>query len=116
MGPRIGRYDIGIEPLPLTDPIMSILGLLIVWWGWIAFNAGSSYGIANGKWELAARAGAGTVLATMAAGVTSIFFSLYKHNRKIDVAEILTGIMASLGRVVKSIACLFATINTFRSH
>lgn len=99
IGPRLGRYDHGVEPLPLTDPVIAILGELIVWWGWIAFNSGSSYGIANGKWELAARAGAGTTLATMAAGCTSIFFSLFKHHRKIDVAEILAGIMSSLGKV-----------------
>lgn len=77
------------------------LGLFILWWGWIGFNAGSSYGVTNGKWQMAARAGAGTTLATMAGGLFSIFFSLIKHKGKLDVFEVVSGVLASLG--IKSI-------------
>lgn len=68
--------------------------------GWIGFNAGSSYGVTGGKWELAARAGAGTTLASMSAGMTSILFSLAKHNGKVDVFEVISGILSGLGEKI----------------
>lgn len=73
------------------------IGMFILWWGWIGFNSGSSYGITGGKWELAARAGAGTTLASMSSGMTSIIFSLIKHNGKVDVFEVISGILSGLG-------------------
>jgi ammonium transporter, Amt family len=74
-----------------------------LWWGWIAFNAGSSYGVEDGKFQLAARAGAGTTLATMGAGATSLIISFIKNKGKINVSEVLFGIMSSLGNVIMSL-------------
>jgi ammonia channel protein AmtB len=31
LGPRIGRYDNGIEPLPLGCPVNAIMGLFVLW-------------------------------------------------------------------------------------
>lgn len=81
----------------MGQPLLVCLGLFIVWWGWIGFNAGSSYGITGGKWELAVRAGAGTTLASMAAGMASILFSLMKHKGKADVGEVIAGVLSGLG-------------------
>lgn len=75
--------------------------MFILWWAWIGFNAGSSYGITGGKWEMAARAGAGTTLATMSGGLTSIIFSLLKHKGKVDVFEVVSGILSALGEYAK---------------
>jgi ammonia channel protein AmtB len=74
-----------------------MIGLFILWWSWIGFNAGSSYGVTGGKWEFAARAGAGTTLASMSAGMTSMMFSLAKNKGKIDVFEVMSGILSGLG-------------------
>lgn len=98
IGPRIGRFDKGTDPPAMGDPMTVCIGLFILWWGWIGFNSGSSYGLADGKWEAAARAGAGTTLATMAAGVTSIFFSLIKHKGIVDVFEVISGVISALGK------------------
>lgn len=81
----------------MGDPMTASIGLFILWWGWIGFNAGSSYGITGGKWEAAARAGAGTTLATMSGGMAAIFYSLIKHKGKVDVLEVICGILAALG-------------------
>lgn len=40
LGPRIGRYELGIEPLPLGKPSSCAQGLFVLWWGWLAFNSG----------------------------------------------------------------------------
>lgn len=45
LGPRLGRYDNGPAPLPLGSPVNAVLGLFVLWWGWLAFNSGSTYGV-----------------------------------------------------------------------
>jgi ammonia channel protein AmtB len=95
----------------MGDPMSVCVGLFIVWWGWIGFNAGSSYGITGGKWEFAARAGAGTTLASMSAGMTSILFSLLRHKGKVDVFEVISGVLSGLGEQTRSAEKL-SVINT----
>ena len=43
IGTRLGRWDIGKEP-PMGSPANAIIGLYMLWWGWLAFNAGSTFG------------------------------------------------------------------------
>lgn len=45
LGPRLGRYDNGNEALPLGSPVNAVMGLFVLWWGWLAFNSGSTYGV-----------------------------------------------------------------------
>ncbi|KAK7063289.1 Ammonium transmembrane transporter activity protein [Halocaridina rubra] len=40
VGPRLGRYDQGEDPLPMGSPTYAILGTFMLWWGWLAFNCG----------------------------------------------------------------------------
>ena len=70
----------------------------ILWWSWIAFNCGCSYGITGGKWHYAARAGVGTAVATWGAGTFGIAYSAFLHKGKIDVFEVISGIICALGK------------------
>lgn len=97
IGPRLNRYDNGTDPIPPKNPMAICIALFILWSGWIGFNAGSSYGVTNGKWEFAARAGAGTTLASMSAGTTGVFLSLAKHKGKIDIFEVVSSVISGLG-------------------
>ena len=37
LGPRLGRWDVeGLSPSPTS----AIVGLFMLWWGWLALNAG----------------------------------------------------------------------------
>ncbi|CAG9811088.1 unnamed protein product [Chironomus riparius] len=96
LGPRIDRYKKGREPLPMGNPVFVCIGLFILWWGWIAFNCGCSYGITGGKWHYAARAGVGTALASWGAGTFGIAYSAFLHKGKIDVFEVISGIICAL--------------------
>ncbi len=49
IGPRIGRFDNGLKGPPMGNPINACIGLFILWWGWIGFNAGSTYGLTQGR-------------------------------------------------------------------
>ena len=48
LGPRIGTYDKTIKknkPGSLTNVM---LGTFMLWWGWLGFNCGSTFGISGG--------------------------------------------------------------------
>ena len=47
LGPRLGRYDKSVErgkPGSLTNVM---LGTFMLWWGWLGFNCGSTFGISG---------------------------------------------------------------------
>nr|XP_023030427.1 putative ammonium transporter 3 isoform X1 [Leptinotarsa decemlineata]XP_023030428.1 putative ammonium transporter 3 isoform X1 [Leptinotarsa decemlineata] len=96
LGPRLGRYDAGIAPLPLGNPVNAVMGLFVLWWGWLAFNSGSTYGLSGEKWHYAARAAVMTMMSTFGGGTASIFYTMIKMKGKIDAIDIINGILGSL--------------------
>jgi len=54
LGPRLGRWDIKGTP-PMGSPTNALVGLFMLWWGWLAFNSGSTFGVTGNKWRLAAK-------------------------------------------------------------
>ena len=55
LGPRLGRWDIEGDP-PMGSPTNALVGLFMLWWGWLAFNSGSTFGVTGNKWRFAAKA------------------------------------------------------------
>ena len=53
--PRSGRFDDDNEIPKMGSPATALLGLFMLWWGWLAFNCGSTFGVTDGKWKIAAR-------------------------------------------------------------
>jgi Amt family ammonium transporter len=49
-----------------------LFGLFMLWWGWIGFNCGSSFGITDGKWLVATRAGVTTINSTAGGGAIAL--------------------------------------------
>ncbi|XP_076653909.1 ammonium transporter isoform X2 [Halictus rubicundus] len=95
LGPRLGRYDNGIDPLPLGNPVNAIMGLFVLWWGWLAFNSGSTYGVSGQRWQYAAKAAVSTMLASMGGGLIGLGFSLTNPNG-IDILSQINGILGAL--------------------
>lgn len=81
LGPRLGRYADGLDPLPLGNPVNACMGLFVLWWGWLAFNSGSTYGVSGAKWQYAARAAVMTMMGCE--------FNKTKIYRAIDVIIII---------------------------
>ena len=55
--PRTGRFDEKGQPtkLVMASPTNVLLGTFMLWWGWLGFNCGSTFGITGAKWKLASR-------------------------------------------------------------
>ena len=53
--PRIGRFDENAPPRQMASPTNVMLGTFMLWWGWLGFNCGSTFGITGMKWKLASR-------------------------------------------------------------
>ncbi|XP_055550404.1 putative ammonium transporter 2 isoform X4 [Wyeomyia smithii] len=96
LGPRLGRYAKGIEPLPLGNPVNACMGLFVLWWGWLAFNSGSTYGVSGAKWVYAARAAVMTMMGSFGGGSFSMIYSMARNEGRLDIVDLINGILASL--------------------
>ena len=86
LGPRHGRFD-GTRPAEdfrPSSPTSILIGLFMLWWGWIGFNCGSSFGITGSKWVVATRAGVTTINATFGGGLTALLYTKAKSNGRQD--------------------------------
>ncbi|CRK86663.1 CLUMA_CG000499, isoform A [Clunio marinus] len=97
LGPRVNRYDKEAnDPPPMGNPINACVGLFFLWWGWLAFNSGSTYGLSDTKWEYAARSAFMTILASFGGGSYALIHSLIKQKGKLDPSDLINGILGSL--------------------
>jgi len=83
----------------------SIFGLFLLWWGWLGFNCGSTFGITGSKWIVAARVAVTTISSSVGGGLFAVGFSLFQ-NRKIGVVVhhgcVVNGVLAGLVAVTAS--------------
>jgi ammonium transporter, Amt family len=96
LGPRLNRYEKGAEAPQMGNPINACVGLFFLWWGWLAFNSGSTYGLSGTKWEYAARSAFMTILASFGGGLYALAHSITKHKGKLDPSDLINGILGSL--------------------
>ncbi|XP_023952349.2 putative ammonium transporter 3 [Bicyclus anynana] len=96
LGPRLGRYARGTAPLPLGNPVNAVMGTFVLWWGWLAFNSGSTYGVSGAKWQYAARAAVMTMMGSFGGGCFGLLFSLIKNKGRADVMELINSVLGSL--------------------
>jgi len=114
LGPRMGRFD-GTRPISdffPSSPTSQCFGLLALWWGWIGFNCGSSFGITDDKWVVAIRCAITTINSTVGGGIASIAYTLCRTRGQMVIPEhLINGILGSLVAITP--AC--ATVSTYNS-
>ncbi|XP_073239196.1 putative ammonium transporter 3 [Porites lutea] len=96
LGPRQGTYNKSIkksQPGSLTNVM---LGTFMLWWGWLGFNCGSTFGISGAKWLLASRSAVVTLNGSIGGGLLGVIYSFVYRKRKLDVAVFITGILGGL--------------------
>ncbi|XP_022103032.1 putative ammonium transporter 2 isoform X2 [Acanthaster planci] len=103
--PRHRRYKTS-DPPPMGSPTNAILGMFMLWWGWLGFNCGSTQGITKDKWALAARSAVATICSSMAGGIGGITLSYLTKRRKFDIGYLIDGVLGALVSITGGcIAC-----------
>jgi Amt family ammonium transporter len=107
LGPRIGKYGADGKPhaIPGHNMAYTTLGVLILWFGWFGFNAGSTLGVVSGdKLGYFAYVALTTNVAA-AAGALGGVVTAWLVIRKPDLSMMLNGAVAAL--VAVTAACGF---------
>ncbi|XP_022109527.1 putative ammonium transporter 3 [Acanthaster planci] len=104
--PRTGRFVEGNDAPQMGSATNAIFGLFMLWWGWLGFNCGSTYGISGNKWILATRSAVATITASIGGGMSAIFLSYITRRKKFYVSYVINGILGSL--VAISALCALA--------
>ena len=107
VGPRFGwpaetQADEG-------SPANRIFGLFLLWWGWLGFNCGSTFGISGSKWLVASRVAVTTINASIGAGVFGVVLSLYQHRHEGRIVRpelVVNSILAGLVAITGGCACV----------
>ena len=94
LGPRIGKYGKDHRPnaIPGHNMPLAQLGVIILWFGWFGFNAGSTLNATNLHF-------ADVVVTTnlaAAAGAVAAMLAVYHRQRSLDVGMIGNGAIAGL--------------------
>jgi ammonium transporter, Amt family len=108
LGPRIGKFNADGEPnaIPGHNMAYTTLGVLILWFGWFGFNAGSTLSVDFGGVGFFAYVALNTNVAA-AAGVVGAIATSWLIVKKPDLSMMLNGAIAGL--VAITAACAFVT-------
>lgn len=79
----------------MASPTNVMLGTFMLWWGWLGFNCGSTFGVSGGKWKLASRSAVCTLNASIGGGIFAHLFSVF-YLKRVDVPTLMSGILGSL--------------------
>jgi len=97
--PRIGRFPSATGSKPwkhnMGCPTNVLLGMFMLWWGWLGFNCGSTFGVSGGKWKLASRSAVCTINASCGGGVFATIYTYTKFKR-LDIPFFMAGVLGSL--------------------
>lgn len=91
VGPRMGRYGKRARPIQSSNLPMVVLGVIILWFGWLGFNGGSGL-------ELSERVPMillNTVISAAAGGMMSLVVVMVRLGRP-DVSLVGNGVIAGL--------------------
>lgn len=97
--PRSGIFDEDAESPKMASPTNMLLGTFMLWWGWLGFNCGSTFGVSGIKWKLASRTAVLTINGSIGGGLWAILYSykitkLYKG--KLDIPTFVSGVLGGL--------------------
>eukprot|EP00617_Octactis_speculum_P022457 CAMPEP_0185751326 /NCGR_PEP_ID=MMETSP1174-20130828/10090_1 /TAXON_ID=35687 /ORGANISM="Dictyocha speculum, Strain CCMP1381" /LENGTH=500 /DNA_ID=CAMNT_0028428245 /DNA_START=70 /DNA_END=1572 /DNA_ORIENTATION=+ len=97
--PRAGRWLENGEENPefiAHNPVLFVLGTMILWFGWYGFNPGSTLGItASGYAHVAMKTATTTTLSAAASGITSCLLAKFK-TKVWDLGETCNGVLSGL--------------------
>ncbi len=97
IGPRFGRFDKGVN-MPVGNNLpMSVLGALLIWFGWFGFNGGSTLEMNDQVPKILLN----TCLAAAWAGFAAATLQ-YRVDKYVDVSTGVNGVIAGLVAITAS--------------
>ena len=105
LGPRIGkfRHDGIVGIMPGHNLPMSVIGTLILAFGWFGFNAGSTLAATDAR---VATIAVNTILASSSGAITSLMYE-WSRNKKPDIPLACNGLLGGL--VAVTAPCAFVS-------
>lgn len=97
IGPRIGRFRKGLPPIQGHSIPMATIGTIILWFGWIGFNAGSTLAMNESVPKILLN----TNVAASFGGLATLAAS-WLIMKKPNVPHILNGVLAGLVSITAS--------------
>jgi len=91
IGPRTGRFDGGARKIQGSNLTFSVLGVILLWFGWFGFNAGSTLSVSEDIPLIIVN----TCLAAAFGGLSAIVVQ-YKFTQTIDVLAAINGVLGGL--------------------
>jgi len=99
VGPRTGYFERGHDRtrFAASSPASTLFGLFMLWWGWIGFNCGSTFGITGNRWIVATRVAMITINASSAGGAVSLLYTRWMTGgHQVRVHHLVNGILGAL--------------------
>lgn len=98
IGPRTCRFtkifdDTMIKEVTSSD---QMLGMWLLWFGWFAFNTGSTGVITGGFYRIAQIVAANTLLCPCVAGLTSAGIAIIRTRGTFQIPDCVNGVLAGL--------------------
>lgn len=90
-----------------SSQINTLFGLFMLWWGWLGFNCGSSFGITGDKWIYVSKAATNTLSASIGGGLYAFAHCYLFCNKKYLVSVISNGIISSLVSITPCCAYVY---------
>ncbi len=105
LGPRLGKYTAGGEPvgIPGHSVVLTVLGTFVLAFGWFGFNAGSTLSAMDTRLAVVAL---NTLLASAAGAVTATLY-VWRRFGQPDVTWMCNGMLA--GMVAITAPCAFVS-------
>lgn len=94
--PRFGKFDSSAPPKRMASPTNVLLGTFMLWWGWLGFNCGSTFGVTGMKWKLASRSAVVTINGAIGGGIVGTTYSYILHKKQVNIPIFVTGVLSGL--------------------
>ncbi|NOY72512.1 MAG: ammonium transporter [Gammaproteobacteria bacterium] len=104
LGPRLGRFnkDGSVNRIQGHSLVFAVIGVIILWFGWIGFNGGSTL---SGDVSVA-KIVANTMLSAAAGGITCFIISMISSGGEVRIERMLNGVIGGLVGVTAGCAVL----------
>uniref|UniRef100_A0A914V2I2 Ammonium transporter AmtB-like domain-containing protein n=1 Tax=Plectus sambesii TaxID=2011161 RepID=A0A914V2I2_9BILA len=109
LGARYKRFArAGEEAVHYTasSPVTALTGLFMLWWAWLGFNCGSTFGISKDRWKVAAKVAVTTLNGSIAGGIVGLVSSFVVFKGRFNIDYIILSVMGGLVSITANCAII----------